>query len=256
MLKVRLIPSLLLREGRCVKGVNFTNFRDTGNPVTAAKIYDAQGADELLFLDITASTEKRNILFDIIARTADECFMPLCVGGGIRTIDDIRKLLVVGADKVSINTAAVDKPEFINEAAEVFGNQCIIVAIDVKKHENGGYEVYTNCGTKATGLNPMEWAVESVKQGAGELLLTSIDLEGTRKGYDLELIRKISDSVEVPVIASGGVGSLQDLVDGIIKGHASAVSAASIFHFTDQSIIKARTYMKEAGLDVRSMEIR
>ena len=256
MLKVRLIPSLLLREGRCVKGVNFTDFRDTGNPVTAAKIYDAQGADELLFLDITASTEKRNILFDIVARTADECFMPLCVGGGIRTIDDIRKLLVVGADKVSINTAAVDKPEFINEAAEVFGNQCIVVATDVKRHENGEYEVYTNCGTKATGLNPMEWAVESVKQGAGELLLTSIDLEGTRKGYDLGLIRKISDSVEVPVIASGGVGSLQDLVDGIVKGHASAVSAASIFHFTDQSIIKARTYMKEAGLDVRSMEIR
>ncbi|MBI5223481.1 imidazole glycerol phosphate synthase subunit HisF [Candidatus Micrarchaeota archaeon] len=256
MLKIRLIPSLLLREGRCVKGTQFCNFRDTGNPVTAAKIYDAQGADELLFLDITASTQKRNILFDVVGRTADECFMPLCVGGGIRTVEDIRKLLLVGADKVSINTAALDRPEFINEAAQIFGNQCIVVSIDVKQKENGKYEVYSDCGTKARGLDPVKWAKEAVEQGAGEILLTSIDREGTRKGYDLELIRSITNEVEVPVIASGGVGTLQDLVDGIKKGGASAVSAASIFHFTDQSIIKARTYMREAGLDVRSMEIR
>jgi len=256
MLKTRLIPSLLLHEGRCVKGVRFGSFRDTGNPVTAAKIYDAQGADELLFLDITASTQKRDILFDIVARTAEACFMPLCVGGGIRSIEDIRKLLLVGADKVSINTAAVVKPQFINESAEVFGNQCIVVAMDVKKNEEGEYEVFTNCGTKSSGLKPVEWAKQAVEFGAGELLVTSIDREGTREGYDLDLIRKVADSVEVPVIASGGAGSLQDLVDGIVKGHASAVSAASIFHFTDQSIIKARTFMKESGLDVRSMEIR
>ncbi|MDD2655139.1 MAG: glycosyl amidation-associated protein WbuZ [Candidatus ainarchaeum sp.] len=256
MLKVRIIPSLLLREGRCVKGVKFRDFRDTGNPVTAAKIYDAQGADELLFLDITASTEKRSILFDIVSKTAEACFMPLCVGGGIRSIEDIRKLLLVGADKVSINTAALDRPEFINEAAEVFGNQCIVASIDVRKRVDGEYEVFSDCGTKARGIGPVEWAKEAVAQGAGEILLTSIDQEGTRKGYDLGLIRMVADTVEVPVIASGGVGSLQDLVDGIVRGHASAVSAASIFHFTDQSIIKARTYMKEAGLDVRSMELR
>jgi cyclase len=255
MLKARIIPSLLLREGRCVKGVQFQNFRDTGNPVTAAKIYDAQGADELLFLDITASTEKRKILFDVVTRTAEECFMPLCVGGGIRTVEDIRKLLLSGADKVSINTAAVERPEFINEAAEVFGNQCIVASIDVRK-QDGKYEVYSHCGTTATGLDAVKWAKEAVAQGAGELLVTSIDREGTRKGYDLELISSIADAVEVPVIASGGVGTLQDLVDGIKKGHASAVCAASIFHFTDQNIIKARTYMKQAGIDVRSMEIR
>jgi len=256
MLKVRLIPSLLLREGRCVKGVRFGSFRDTGNPVTAAKIYDAQGADELLFLDITASTQKRSILFNIVARTAEECFMPLCVGGGIRTTEDIRKLLLVGADKVSINTAALEKPAFINEAAEIFGNQCIVVSIDARKRSDGAYEVFSHCGTKATGKNPVEWAEEAVAQGAGEILITSINMEGTRKGYDLELVRAVAGAVEVPVIASGGVGTLQDLVDGIRKGHASAVSAASIFHFTDQSVIKARTFMREAGLDVRSVETR
>ncbi|MFH1394333.1 MAG: glycosyl amidation-associated protein WbuZ [Candidatus Micrarchaeota archaeon] len=255
MLKARIIPSLLLKEGRCVKGVQFCDFRDTGNPVTAAKIYDAQGADELLFLDITASLEKRSVLFDVISRTAAECFMPLCVGGGIRSIEDIRKLLLAGADKVSINTIALENPDFINEAAEIFGNQCIVVSIDARKHD-GRYEVFSHCGTKPTRHEPVEWAKEAVAKGAGELLVTSIDREGTRKGYDLDLIRSVADAVDVPVIASGGVGSLRDFADGINKGHASAVSAASIFHFTDQSIIKARTFMKQAGIDVRSMELR
>lgn len=236
--------------------MQFGEFRDTGNPVTAAKIYDAQGADELLFLDITASIEKRSVLFDVISRTAAECFMPLCVGGGIRTIEDIRKLLLAGADKVSINTIALEKPEFINESAEVFGNQCIVVSIDTRQHDDGSCEVFSHCGTKPQGRGPVEWAKEAVELGAGELLVTSIDREGTRKGYDLELVRSVADAVEVPVIASGGVGSLQDLADGVLKGHASAVSAASIFHFTDQSIIKARTFMKQAGIDVRSMELR
>ncbi|MBU0591113.1 MAG: glycosyl amidation-associated protein WbuZ [archaeon] len=258
MLKVRIIPSLLLKEGRCVKGVRFTSFRDTGNPVTAARIYDAQGADELLFIDILASKENRKTLFDIISRTAEECFMPLCVGGGIKDTDDIRKLLLAGADKVSINTAAIENPKFINDAAEIFGNQCIVVAIDVKRNDSNEdkYGVFSHCGTKQTGLDPVEWAKQAVEQGAGEILLTSIDQEGTRTGYDLDLIKSVADAVEVPVIASGGVGSLQDFADGIQKGHASAVSAGSIFHFTDQSIIKARTYLAEAGINVRSRELR
>ncbi|MBU1165628.1 imidazole glycerol phosphate synthase subunit HisF [Candidatus Micrarchaeota archaeon] len=265
MLKIRIIPSLLLKEGRCVKGIRFTSFRDTGNPVTAARIYDAQGADELLFIDILASKENRKTLFDIVSRTAEECFMPLCVGGGIKDTDDIRKLLLAGADKISINTAAIENPKFINKAAEIFGNQCIVVSIDVKKSGAGQhsvigsdseYEVFSHCGTKPTGLDPVQWAKQVVEQGAGEILLTSIDQEGTRTGYDLDLLKAVADAVEVPVIASGGVGSLQDFVDGIKKGHASAVSAGSIFHFTDQSIIKARTYLAEAGINVRSRELR
>ncbi len=252
MLKTRLIPSLLLKNGRCVKGRNFTNFRDTGNPLTAARVYDAQGADELIFLDITASSENRNILFGLVEKTASNCFMPLTVGGGIRNVNDIRKCLQAGADKTSINTAAVENPNFITEGAKIFGDQCMVISIDVRgdgKKEK--YEVYTHAGSEATGLNPVEWAKKAEKLGAGEILITSIDREGTMTGYDLNLVRSIVDSVKIPVIAQGGVGTLQHLVEGVTIGHASAVSAASIFHFTDQSVIKARAYMKEAGLNVR-----
>lgn len=250
MLKKRLIPCLLLKNGRCVKGVQFKDFRDTGHPISNAKIYDSQGADELIFLDINATNEGREPLFDIVRSAAEQCFMPLCAGGGIASVEHIRKLLLSGADKVSINTAAVENPALIAEGAKIFGAQCIVVAIDVRK-ANGKWEVFTRSGTKATGLGPVEWAKKAVSLGAGELLVTSIDHEGMRQGYDLELTRAVADAVDVPVIASGGVGSLQDLVDGIEKGHASAVSCGSMLHFTDQSIIKAKAFMKNAGLDVR-----
>lgn len=253
MLKKRLIPCLLLKNGRCVKGVQFKNFRDTGNPVTAARIYENQGADELIFLDITATVERREPYYKLIQNVADQCFMPITFGGGIREVEHIRKFLLAGADKVSINSAAVEKPELIREGARIFGKQCIIVSIDAKKTDRG-YEVYTHSGTRATGLDVFEWAKKAAELGAGELLITSIDNEGTRKGYDLEVIRKVSDSVGIPVIASGGAGTLQHLVDGITIGGASAVSAASIFHFTDQSPIKAKAFMKTAGIDVRTFE--
>ena len=251
MLKVRLIPSLLLLNGRCVKGVRFADFRDVGHPITAARVYDAQGADELLFLDITASVENRSTLFEVVARAAEECFMPLTAGGGVRSLGDIRTLLRCGADKVSINTAAVERPAFIREAAETFGRQCIMVSIDCRRRADGRYEVVTRRGQEATGRDPLAWAQEAEAHGAGEILLTALDREGTRQGYDVELTRAVAKGVRVPVIAAGGAGSLQHLVDGVAAGGASAVSAASLFHFTDQSVIKAKAYMRNAGLDVR-----
>ena len=244
-----MIPSLLLRNGRMVKGVRFGDYRDVGHPVTTAKVYDAQGADELLFLDIEATSEERPVLLDVVSRTADECFMPLTVGGGVRTIEDFRALLLAGADKVAINSQAVARPDLISEASNRFGSQCVVVAIDVKGSLNG--TVWTHGGHQPTVLKPLDWARRVVDLGAGELIVTSIDREGTRTGYDLELTRAIADAVPVPVIASGGVGKLDDLVDGVREGHASAVSAASIFHFTDQSVIKARSYMRQAGLEMR-----
>jgi cyclase len=251
VLKRRLIPSLLLKLGRCIKTVRFDTIRDVGNPITAARVYDAQGADELIFLDITATHEERQTLFDVVAQTAEQCFMPLTVGGGVRTVADIRQLLQAGADKVSINTAAVENPDFIREAAEAFGRQCIVVSIDARLLAPRKYEVFTHRATKPTGLDPVEWATRMVEYGAGEILITSVDREGTMKGYDLELIRSVADATSVPVNASGGCGTLQHLVDGVTLGHASAVSAASLFHFTDQSVIKAKSFMKQAGLDVR-----
>jgi len=250
MLKKRLIPVLLLKEGRMVKTKQFDSLREVGFPISAAKIYDAQGADELIFLDIMAAAEKRNTMIDIIEEVAEQCFMPFTAGGGVRSVEDIRTLLKAGADKVSINTAAVTDPSFIAKAAKIFGDQCIIVSIDAKK-QGSKYEVFTHGGKKATGLNPVEFAKISESNNAGEILITSIDKEGEMKGYDLELTKAVSDAVNIPVIANGGAGTLQDLADGINKGNASAVAAASIFHFTDQSPIKARAYMKEAGLPVR-----
>jgi len=251
VLKKRIIPKLLLKNGRNVKGVKFVELRDTGHPVTNARIYDAQGADELMFLDITASTENRGILYDIIARTAEEVFMPFCVGGGIRTVEDIRNLLRAGADKVSINTAAVETPELIGQGAELFGSQCIVASIDFRR--NGDRcEVYTHGGTVATGLDVLNHARQMAESGAGEILLTSIDRDGTMEGYDLAITRMVSDSLEVPVISSGGAGTLQHLVDAISDGHAAAVAVGSLFHFTDQSPIKARAFMRVAGIDVRA----
>jgi cyclase len=251
MLKIRIIPCLDVHDGRVVKGVQFLNLRDAGDPVEAAKIYDAQGADELCFLDITASHEKRGILLDIVKRTADECFMPLTVGGGVRTVDDIRALLLAGADKVSINSAAVDRREFIKEGAEKFGSQCIVIAIDARQTGAGKWEVFTHGGRNPTGLDAVEYARESVTMGAGEILLTSMDRDGTKAGYDLELTATIARSVRVPVIASGGVGSVQHLIDGIRIGHADAVLAASIFHFGEVTIAQAKRAMSESGLRVR-----
>lgn len=250
MLKKRIIPKLLLDRGRNVKGVKFVDLRDVGHPVTNARIYDAQRADELMFLDITASSDNRSILYDIISRTAEEVFMPFCVGGGVRTVDDIRNLLLAGADKVSINTAAVENPLLIGQAARLFGAQCIVVSIDFRR-TGGEYEVFTHGGAKATGLRVIDHAKNMVNLGAGEILLTSIDLDGTMQGYDLEITRTVADAVDVPVIASGGAGSLQHLVDAVHEGHASAVAVGSLFHFTDQSPIKARAFMRVAGVDVR-----
>ena len=234
-----------------VKGVRFDDFRDVGAPVTTAKIYDAQGADELVFLDIEASREGRGTIIDVVSKVADECFMPLTAGGGVRSLADFRRLLLAGADKVSINTAAVENPALITEAARQHGAQCVVVSIDVKAGADGRAEVHTHAGRRPTGLDPVEWARRVVALGAGEILLTSVDREGTREGYDLPLVRSVAEAVDVPVIASGGVGSLQHFVDGLTAGKASAVAAASIFHFTDQSVIKAKTFMKQAGIDVR-----
>ena len=253
MLKKRLIPILLLKNGRCVKGVKFNDFRDTGYPLTAARVYDSQSVDELVFLDITASKEDKSILFDYVSRNAEECFMPLTVGGGVRTLDDIRNLLMAGADKVTINTAAVENPKIIQESSDKFGRANIVVSIDAKKIGDNEYEVYTHSGHQSTGINALEWVKTIADSGAGEILLTSIDREGTMNGYDLDLIRQVTDMVNIPVIANGGVGTLKHLVEGISIGNASAVAAASIFHFTDQSPIKAKAYMKVAGIDLRGI---
>ena len=251
MLKVRVIPCLDVKDGRVVKGVNFEGLRDAGDPVEQAIVYDRAGADELCFLDITASHEARGTLLDVVRRTAEVCFMPLTVGGGVRTLEDIRALLLAGADKVSINTAAVTRPEFVREAAEKFGSQCIVAAIDAKKGEAGNYEIFTHGGRKATGIDAVEHARRLVGYGAGEILLTSMDRDGVKSGYDLELTRAVADAVAVPVIASGGVGSVPDLVEGVTRGHASAVLAASIFHFGEVSIAQAKQALADAGLPVR-----
>jgi cyclase len=255
MFKVRVIPCLDVKDGRVVKGVNFVNLRDAGDPVEAAIAYDAAGADELCFLDITASHENRGIILDVVRRTAEACFMPLTVGGGIRSIADIRALLASGADKASINTAAVERRAFVKEAAEKFGDQCIVVAIDAKKvskpNEKDRWEIFTHGGRKATGLDAIQYAKDVVALGAGEILLTSMDRDGTKSGYDVALTRAVADAVPVPVIASGGVGTLDHMVAGIRDGHATAVLAASIFHFGEHSVREAKDYMAKAGLPVR-----
>ena len=254
-LKARVIPCLDVKDGRVVKGVNFVDLIDAGVPVAAAKAYDAAGADELCFLDITASSDNRDTIFEVVAQTADHCFMPLTVGGGVRTTADIRKLLLCGADKVSINSAAVKNPDFVAEAADKFGDQCIVVSIDAKKVSGAGeadrWEIFTHGGRQPTGIDAVEFAAQVVARGAGELLVTSMDRDGTKIGYDIELTRTIADSVRVPVIASGGVGTLDDLVAGIKEGHATAVLAASIFHFGTYSIAEAKRYMADHGIAMR-----
>ena len=251
MLKARVIPCLDVQEGRVVKGVNFVDLRDAGDPVECAMAYDAAGADELCFLDITASHENRGILLDVVSRTAEACFMPLTVGGGIRTLEDIRQLLLAGADKASINSAAVSNPDFVREAAEKFGSQCVVVAIDAKRVQPGVWEIFTHGGRRSTGINAIEFAQKVTSLGAGEILLTSMDRDGTKTGFDLELTRSVADAVAVPVIASGGVGNLEHLVAGINEGRATAVLAASIFHFGEYSIPQTKRYMAAAGVPVR-----
>ncbi|WP_105386267.1 imidazole glycerol phosphate synthase subunit HisF [Neorhizobium alkalisoli] len=254
-LKARVIPCLDVKDGRVVKGVNFVDLIDAGDPVEAAKAYDAAGADELCFLDITASSDNRDTIFDVVARTAEHCFMPLTVGGGVRTTADIRKLLLAGADKVSINSAAVNNPDFVAEAADKFGNQCIVVSIDAKKVSGAGetdrWEIFTHGGRNPTGIDAVEFAIKMVERGAGELLVTSMDRDGTKSGYDLRLTRTIADSVRAPVVASGGVGNLDDMVAGIKEGHATAVLAASIFHFGTYTVGQAKHYMAEHGVAMR-----
>ena len=251
MLKMRVIPCLDVKEGRTVKGVNFVGLVDAGDPVEQARLYDKEGADELCFLDITASHENRDTLFDVVSRTAEQCFMPLTVGGGVRTTDDIRKLLLTGADKVSINSAAVKRPELVREAAEKFGTQCIVVAIDVKKTGSNNWEIFTHGGRNATGIDAVNWAQRMADFGAGEILLTSMDRDGTKSGFDIALTRAVADSITIPVIASGGVGSMDHLVEGVRDGHATAVLAASIFHFGAFTIAEVKEYMASAGIAVR-----
>ena len=255
MFKVRVIPCLDVKDGRVVKGVNFVNLRDAGDPVEAAIAYDAAGADELCFLNITATHEYRGIMLDVVRRTAEACFMPVTVGGGVRTIDDIKTLLRSGADKVSINSAAVSRREFVKEAAEKFGEQCIVVAIDAKRVKRAGggerWEIFTHGGRNSTGIDAIEYAQEVVSLGAGEILLTSMDRDGTRQGFDIALTRAISESVPVPVIASGGVGNLDHLIAGVRDGGATGVLAASIFHFGEYTIRQAKEHMARAGLPIR-----
>jgi cyclase len=251
VLKIRLIPCLDVKNGRIVKGVNFVNLTDAGDPVAVAKKYDLDGADELFFLDISATQENRTTMYDLITRTAENCFMPLTVGGGVRSLSDVKNLLMAGADKVSFNSEAIVNPDIISDSANKFGNQCIVVAIDAKKVTNGFFEIFTHGGTRPTGINAIEFAMEMERKGAGEILLTSMDNDGTRKGYNTVLTKTVATSVKIPVIASGGVGDLQHLVDGVKKGHASAVLAASIFHFGEYSIKEAKEYMQYSGIPVR-----
>lgn len=252
MLSVRLIPCLDVADGRVVKGINFKDLQDAGDPVESAKAYEEQGADELVFLDINASAENRNIMHDVVARTADQCFMPLTVGGGLRNIQDIHNMLAAGADKVSLNTSAVKDPQIIHEASSHFGNQCIVVAIDARRiGDSQNWEVYTHGGRNPTGIDTVEWAKKIVDLGAGEILLTSMDCDGVKTGYDLELTRAVSEAVEVPVIASGGAGNLDHLVEVVKESHASAVLAASIFHFGTYTIGEAKEALRDAGLPAR-----
>ena len=254
MLTKRIIPCLDVKDGRVVKGVNFVDLRDAGDPVAQAKVYDAEGADELCFLDITASSDDRAIILEVARATAEQCFMPLTIGGGVRAVEDVRRLLLAGADKVSINTAAIQRPELIGEAAGKFGSQCIVVAIDARRRADGGFEVFTHGGRRESGLDAIEWARRAVALGAGEILLTSMDRDGTKQGFDVELTRAVSRAVTVPVIASGGVGTLDHLVAGVVEGEADAVLAASIFHFGTYSIAEAKAHMRAAGVAVRLEE--
>ena len=251
MLKARIIPCLDVKDGRVVKGVNFVDLRDAGDPVAQARVYDAAGADELCFLDITASHEDRPIILDAVAQTAEQCFMPLTVGGGVRQLEDIRALLLAGADKVVINTAAVKSPQLVQAAAEKFGSQCIVVAIDARRDATGRFEVVTHGGRTPTGLEAIDWAKRVTALGAGEILLTSMDRDGTKQGYDVPIVRAIADALSVPVIASGGAGTLDHLVAAVRDGHASAVLAASIFHFGEYTIAEAKAHMADAGVPVR-----
>ena len=255
MLKMRVIPCLDVKEGRTVKGVNFVDLIDAGDPVEQARLYDREGADELCFLDITASHENRDTLFEVVSRTSEQCFMPLTVGGGVRTTDDIRKLLLTGADKVSINSAAVQRPDLVREAAEKFGTQCIVVAIDAKEIGSDNWEIFTHGGRKATGIDAVEWAQRMAGFGAGEILLTSMDRDGTKSGFDIALTKAVADTVTIPVIASGGVGSMDHLVEGVKDGHATAVLAASIFHFGAFTIAEVKAYMASAGIAVRPVTL-
>jgi imidazole glycerol-phosphate synthase subunit HisF len=251
MLKARVIPCLDVAEGRVVKGVNFVDLVDAGDPVEQARVYDKAGADELCFLDITASHENRDTIYDVVGRTAEQCFMPLTVGGGVRVNEDVRKLLLAGADKVSINTAAVHNPEFVREASTKFGSQCIVVAIDAKSVAEDKFEIFTHGGRKPTGIDAVEWAKRMAAYGAGEILLTSMDRDGTKQGFNIPLTRAVADAVPIPVIASGGVGTLDHMVEGIVEGHASAVLAASIFHFGTFTIGETKAHMAAAGVPVR-----
>jgi len=252
MLTKRIIPCLDVHAGRVVKGINFVNIRDAGNPVEVAAIYDKEGADELVFLDITASSDARSIMLDVVKRVAEQVFIPFTVGGGIRTVEDFREILKAGADKISVNSAALKRPELISEAAWRFGSQCVVVAIDAKRRQDGdGWEVYLNGGRVNTGRDALEWAVKAEKLGAGEILLTSMDCDGTKNGYDIELTRKVSDAVKIPVIASGGAGTMEHFYEALTEGRADAVLAASLFHYREMSIRDLKEYLKNKGIEVR-----